>query len=60
MNGATDDRNRRILVIDDHGTIHEDFRKILAEDRGATVVFKEARVRATWPGRMRTRKLVGV
>jgi len=32
MSGVIDDRNSRILVVDDNRAIHEDFRKILCQD----------------------------
>src|SRR6185503_2483327 len=34
MNNSAASKNRRILVIDDNPTIHEDFRKILAFSSG--------------------------
>jgi len=40
MSNMNPDRNRHILVIDDHKSIHDDFRKILASDEPATVALR--------------------
>lgn len=37
MNSLTNDKNRRVLVIDDNPSIHEDFRKILCPDNTTQV-----------------------
>ncbi len=37
MNDLNNDKNRRVLVIDDNRAIHDDFRKILALDRTAAL-----------------------
>jgi len=46
MNNLLDDKNRRVLVIDDNRSIHDDFRKILApaEATAAALAAEEAAV----------------
>lgn len=42
MNNLPADKNRRVLVIDDNPAIHDDFRKILSPDTGATAALDRA------------------
>ncbi len=42
MNNLSDSGNRRILVIDDNESIHEDYRKILASDSASATALAES------------------
>ncbi len=43
MNNLTADKNRRVLIIDDNRSIHEDFRKILASARTTNAALDAAK-----------------
>ena len=42
MNSVAEEKNRRILVIDDNDAIHDDFRKVLNASTGSSLQEAEA------------------
>src|ERR1039457_7329460 len=53
MNNTPTDKNRRVLVIDDNPSIHEDFRKILCPRNAAALDATEAAVFGQAPDAVR-------